>query len=77
MGGVDGDVIRDITGQLVTEAAGLGGAFVAGSNATGAPSTGTDAKVSFIASRVVPTGPVNAPRRWGALACAYLGQPAS
>lgn len=25
---------------------------------------------------VTPVGPVNAPRRWGALACAYLGQPA-
>lgn len=25
---------------------------------------------------VVPTGAANAPRRWGALACAYLGQPA-
>ena len=28
-------------------------------------------------SRVVPTGSAFAPRRWGALACAYLGQPAS
>jgi len=28
------------------------------------------------ASRVVPTGAANKPRAWGALACAYLGQPA-
>lgn len=28
-------------------------------------------------SRVVPTGDANAPRRWGALACAYLGAPTS
>lgn len=28
-------------------------------------------------NRVVPTGPANAPRRWGALACVYLGRPAS
>ena len=27
-------------------------------------------------SRVVPTGAANAPRRWGALACCYIGQPA-
>ena len=28
-------------------------------------------------SKVVPTGNKVAPRAWGALACAYLGQPAS
>ncbi len=27
--------------------------------------------------RVEPVGPANAPRRWGSLACAYLGTPAS
>jgi len=32
---------------------------------------------ALIASRVVPTGAANKPRAWGALACAYLGQPAS
>ncbi len=31
----------------------------------------------FALSRVMPTGPAFAPRRWGALACAYLGHPAS
>ena len=34
--------------------------------------------VSFVlsAARQVPTGAANKPRAWGALACAYLGQPA-
>ena len=31
----------------------------------------------FDVFRVAPTGPAFAPRRWGALACAYLGTPAS
>lgn len=35
------------------------------------------ANLSFSLARVQPTGPAFAPRRWGALACAYLGQPAS
>lgn len=34
-------------------------------------------KFEFDVARVMPTGPVNAPRRWGALACVYLGTPAS
>lgn len=33
------------------------------------------AECYFDPSRVVPTGAVNAPRSWGALACTYLGQP--
>ena len=33
--------------------------------------------VSIDPSRVVPTGAANKPRAWGALACAYLGQPAA
>lgn len=33
--------------------------------------------IYFDSQRVVPTGPVNAPRRWGSLACAYLGTPSS
>lgn len=32
---------------------------------------------AFQSSRVVPTGNANKPRAWGALACAYMGQPAS
>lgn len=34
-------------------------------------------RIAFDTARVVPTGPAFAPRRWGALACAYLGVPAS
>ena len=33
--------------------------------------------VTFDSGRVVPVGPANAPRRWGALVCCYLGTPAS
>jgi hypothetical protein len=33
--------------------------------------------LSFDPSRVVPTGNANKPRAWGALACVYLGRPAS
>ena len=32
-------------------------------------------RVRLDLSRVVPTGPVFAPKRWGALACCYLGVP--
>ena len=32
---------------------------------------------SINVSRVVPTGNVNAPRRYGVNACVYLGEPAS
>jgi hypothetical protein len=31
----------------------------------------------LVASRVVPTGAAVAPRRFGSLACVYLGKPAS
>lgn len=75
VGGADGDKIRDIVGSIKTEAEGLGGAFVGGPTASGAPTSGTDVRAQFIASRVVPTGPVNAPRRWLALACGFLGIP--
>ena len=33
--------------------------------------------LSFASSRVGPIGPAFAPRRWGALACCYLGTPSS
>lgn len=33
--------------------------------------------VEIDTARVGPTGSANAPKRWGALACAYLGTPAS
>jgi len=43
---------------------------------TGSPgSAALRAKID--ASRVGPVGAANKPRAWGALACAYLGQPAA
>lgn len=45
--------------------------------AVGNQYNGTHEWLRFDASRVVPTGPAFAPRRWGALACVYLGKPAS
>lgn len=33
--------------------------------------------VDFDSARIQPVGSANAPRRWGALACCYLGTPAS
>lgn len=34
-------------------------------------------RAKFVTSRVAPTSAKNQPRAWGALACAYLGQPTS
>lgn len=44
-----------------------------------AANTTTDLAQTLLidSGRTMPVGPVNAPRRWGALACAYLGRPAS
>ena len=87
MGGVDGDAVREIAGWLRTTRATNGapdhnGVFVSVSNAVAGVGGGGSTVMysyrgNFSASAVVPTGPVNAPRRWGALACVYLGQPAS
>ena len=49
-----------------------GQAFVVG----GDPATGEITTVTIDNARVVPVGAANKPRAWGALACAYLGQPA-
>ena len=89
---VHGDVIRDIVGTAAqssgTYAYGLvysnspvvtGAMYVAGA-AGGRPfgdNTQAGSALGIKASRVVPTGNANKPRAWGALACAYLGQPAS
>ena len=85
VGDVDGDEIRNIVGQLryedVRDNIGVSGAFVQVSSTVATISTATSSReirtVSFDPSRVVPTGAANAPRRWGALACCYLGIPAS
>ena len=78
VGGVDGDRGRNATGTI--------GAWDSGTSPTGPfYSSGTRWVVvganaergayHMDLSRAVPTGPANAPRRWGALACAYLGTP--
>lgn len=90
VGGARGDEIRDIPGSFCSADEGDTGTEKSGpNNVSGAfglqLGNGTyvsDAsvyadryRIALMPSRVVPTGPVNAPRRWGALACAYLGQP--
>ena len=76
VGGVQGDMMRNITGAF------HGGNYASGAFAVDQvialayTSGNAHALISFAPSRVVPTGPAFAPRRWGALACAYLGQPA-
>ena len=84
VGGVDGDMIRNIVGSETgstgqhegsTFTGALYRAGAAGYHSWASARTGP--QPGFAASLVVPTGPVNAPRRWGALACVYLGVPAS
>lgn len=84
VGDVQGDRIREIAGLARSPLVGAGvatGAFEFKNTGGYTTSSGvgntylTDLYIA--ASRVVPTGASNAPRRWGALACAYLGQPAS
>lgn len=84
-GGVHGDYARRIQGNIYT-----GGAESAGyaegalypylfnrqTSGTGA-SGSTYGKIGLDSSRVVPVGNANKPRAWGALACCYLGTPAS
>ena len=83
VGGVHGDAIRNITGRAWM------GAYGNPSNSTGAlfselsgtvkgyDGTTNAGYMNLDVSKVVPTGNKVAPRAWGALACAYLGQPAS
>lgn len=80
VGGVHGDMMRKLVGNAGSVYnAGMTGAFATGASA-GAFST-YSASVTFYqslldTSRVMHTGAANKPRGWGALACAYLGQPA-
>ncbi|MDD4701546.1 MAG: hypothetical protein PHI96_04940 [Desulfovibrio sp.] len=87
--GAQGDQGRNLTGRLPSMRYQHPGALYGNSTGVfipevpvnltaggGTPYAGL-APVRFDASRVEPTGPANAPRRWGALACAYFGQPAS
>lgn len=78
VGGVDGDRGRLLFGVLGLEyGVEPSGPFFNGTvgPANQVGSRGSYVRVGFDSSRVVPTGPANAPRRWGALACCYLGTP--
>ena len=90
VGGVQGDRTRRVRAQWINGWAqyfiptvGVGGAvYTQISEANQAqPAGGVSTPQPFLTlfdnDRVAPTGPTNAPRRWGALACAYLGTPAS
>lgn len=73
-------VVEPMAGNGLVYASGrYTGPFGYGDAATKTPSitNGGGNALIFDSARDTPTGPVNAPRRWGALACAYLGQPAS
>lgn len=83
MGGAAGDRTRNITGivnnlRLAVDAL-LTGVFYSPGTASlaAAGTTLTVANLGLDASRGIPTGPTNSPRAWGALAGAYLGQPAT
>lgn len=83
VGGVHGDMIRNIMGVLavIDYASAVGvtatGAFALDKHTNGPPSTDSASgyQASFSASRVGPVGSANKPRAWGALACCYLGTP--
>ena len=82
VGGVHGDMIRNIVGTGVsyrsTTAAWGAIEMLAGTNwNTGRAENDIYMYNSRLnIARVVPTGSANKPRAWGALACCYLGQPA-
>ena len=81
VGGVHGDMIREMVGTIVSNAnTGADGIFVVDrwqavytSSLAGSVQCG----LTMRASRAVPTGNAAKPRAWGALACCYLGTPAS
>ena len=87
VGGVHGDMIRNIWGStsgasiqagMVSGTLGAGALrFTVQDSSAGSPNAGyRRGVVTLDASYAVPTGAANKPRAWGALACAYLGQPA-
>ena len=78
VGGVHGDMIRNIPGWLIGVYGGSqGGAFYTLSNQgyTASGTGNTLPKIGFDPSRVVPTGNANKPRAFGVLPCVYLGVP--
>ena len=89
MGGVMGDRIRELYGNFIEGREGYGslghyasggvfcrGTGIFGPGALNRLTEGVASSILMEASRIVPTGPTNSPRSWGALACVYLGQQA-
>ena len=85
MGGVDGDRGRRCTGYFSLDslfqfnlAGGMAKLVTGGATGASATQYGRTmySNVEIDTARVGPTGSANAPKRWGALACAYLGTPA-
>ena len=82
VGGVHGDGIRNMIGNIDMGTT-MGNAFgvfyfgTVGNVFAGPIVSTTNDLLKFDASRIVPTAPVNRPKAWGALACCYLGEPAS
>lgn len=84
VGGTHIDMSRRVVGNITSYAWSgwsVTGPFsqTFGSSAVNFGGTGDvrDTIFTFDNARVGPTGSANKPRAWGALACAYLGQPAS
>ncbi|GAB1254589.1 hypothetical protein [Desulfovibrio falkowii] len=90
VGGVQGDESRNVRGAIIntdadpltsmSKCTATGALYYAGMktyNSGVSPTSGDGAftELHFETSRDAPTGPAFAPRRWGALACAYLGHP--
>lgn len=82
-----GDRVRAVTGGFVARAGNpiddsRYGAFVQTDPSkwgSGFGTVGTEGfyRLALEPSRVVPVGAVNVPRSWGALACAFFGQPST
>lgn len=62
-----------VSGALTYSSIGTGGAVVNGSSSA---SSGQKLGLLLNSGRTTPVSAKNQPRAWGALACAYLGQPA-
>ena len=86
VGGAHGDAVRNITGRITphnnSAYLGQGMGYIEGEAIRTVPANSTTTQPTggnwgLDASRVVPVAAKNQVRAWGALACVYLGQPAS
>lgn len=80
VGGVQGDMIREASGSISGAnynqmETGVFYRFTGQSTSADGTGSSTKTATGFALSLVMPVGPANAPRRWGALVCAYLGTP--